>query len=243
MKNYIGYTTVLYYYFTGYFDLQERGFSLHSFYTLNCFKQSARYFLISESVPGINFRLRWVRCLNGFVSITFNVQVVRSPFIEPWEIKWRMNLQGENKNKWWMSSNICKSLKSIFKKNQVHHSLRWKMLMCSYTHYWNVMSQSHIHSMTVYQLSWRCFFSFHYFLSFNKTISCKSDTSSLLQRNKSEQDGNACHQYCSSLSLTHANNGLYARKNLPRFYFCPFCLCCQQTVLSLGAFQCLKLSF
>lgn len=86
------------------------------------------------------------------------------------------------------------------------------------------------------------FFSFHYFLSFNKTISCKSDTSSLLQRNKSEQEGNACHQYCSSLSLTHANNGLYAEKYLPRFYFCPFCLCCQQSVLSLGAFQCLKLS-
>lgn len=141
-----------------------KGFSLHPFYTLNCFKQSARYFLISESVPGINFRLRWVRCLNGFVSITFNVQVVRSPFKEPWEIKWRMNLQGENKNKWWMSSNTCKSLKSIFKKNQVHHSLRWKMLMCSYTHYWNVMSQSHIHSMTVYQLNWRCFF-FHFIIS------------------------------------------------------------------------------
>lgn len=105
------------------------------------------------------------------------------------------------------------------------------------------MSQSHIHSMTVYQLNWRCFFfSFHYFLSFNKTISCKSDTSSLLQRNKSEQEGNACHQYCSSLALTHANNGLYAWKYLPRFYFCPFCLCCQQAVLSLGAFQCLKLS-
>lgn len=26
-----------------------------------------------------------------------------------------------------------------FKEKQVHYSLRWKMLMCSYTHYWNLI--------------------------------------------------------------------------------------------------------
>lgn len=115
----------MYYYLLGYFAVGERLYFyfflyvIHIFYTLNCFKQSARYFLISESVPGINFRLRWVRCLNGFVSITFNVQVVRSPFKEPWEIKWRMNLQEKKyKNKWCMRWNTGKSMKFILKKNR-----------------------------------------------------------------------------------------------------------------------------
>lgn len=141
-----------------------------------------------------------------------------------------------------MSSNTCKSLKSI-KKNKPGSSFSQMKNVDVFIH---TLLELHVPvSHTFYdcvptQLK-VFFFSFHYFLSFNKTISCKSDTSSLLY--KSEQEGNACHQYCYSLSLTHANNGLYARKYLPRFYFCPFCLCCQQTVLSLGAFQCLKLSF
>lgn len=167
----------MYYYLLGYFAVGERlyffffWYVIHIFYTLNCFKQSARYFLISESVPGINFRLRWVRCLNGFVSITFNVQVVRSPFKEPWEIKWRMNLQEKkHKNKWCTRWNTGKSMKFILKKNRSIILLDEKC-WCVHTHIIGTqyyMYLSHIHSMNVDQLNWCLFFlSYHYFLSCN----------------------------------------------------------------------------
>lgn len=40
-------------------------------FTLRHFKQLAKNFFISASVPGRNFRERWVRCLKGLVSTTF----------------------------------------------------------------------------------------------------------------------------------------------------------------------------
>ena len=42
--------------------------------TFKFLRQSAKYFLTSESEPGKNLRARCVRCLNEFVSITFNVE-------------------------------------------------------------------------------------------------------------------------------------------------------------------------
>ena len=61
--------------------------------TLNCLRQSARYFFTSESDPGTNLRERWLRCLNGFVSTTFSVAVVRSPVKLPWLTICRINLK------------------------------------------------------------------------------------------------------------------------------------------------------
>lgn len=99
------------------------------FYTLNCFKQSAKYFLMSESVPGMNFRLRWVRCLNGLVSITFNTQVVLSPLNDPWEMKCNTNLKDKSYFTW---DRHYSETKRIHLHRNITHLLKIKFIEISF---------------------------------------------------------------------------------------------------------------
>ena len=46
---------------------------------------------MSESLPGRNFRERWVRCLKGFVSMTFKLAVEEALF--PFDTKSKINLK------------------------------------------------------------------------------------------------------------------------------------------------------
>ena len=46
--------------------------------TFKFLRQSARYSLTSASMPGRNLSDRCVRCLNGFVSMTFRLAVLQS---------------------------------------------------------------------------------------------------------------------------------------------------------------------
>lgn len=112
----------------------------------------------------------------------------------------------KHKNKWCMRWNTGKSMKFILEKNRSIILLDEKC-WCVHTHIIGTICTYLTYILWMWTYSTEVFFlSYHYFLSCNETIPCKSDTSRLLQRNESEQMANACHQYCYSLSLTHANN-------------------------------------